>query len=231
MTLITVVSLRGAPGVTTVSLELTRRWPGESPILIEADPDGGCLAAREGLPASPGLAELAAAARSGLSRAALDEFTQSLAPRGAVVVAPSAPDHVQLSLRTSAAAIAAAVAPDPLRTAIVDAGRLRKASDAFAFVDAASIVLVLVSPALDALQSLRHHAALLEPLQVRVALSRTSPYEPAEITRQTGFDVIATLPRAHDRRSRRQLGLAFDGLARDLSDELDRVLVAPEEVR
>ncbi len=216
MAVIAITSVRGAPGVTTLAVELVRRWPGAPPTMIEADPDGGCLAAREGLRTSPGLAELAAAARTAFSVEALDEVAQPLPPRGTCVVAPASPDHVELALRAGAATVAAALAGAHARTTIVDAGRLRPASPSFPFVTAADVVLVMVSPALDALAGLRHRAPLLAELPVGVVLSSTSPYDPTEIAQETGFDVIATLPRSHDRRTRRQLADALDALARNL---------------
>ena len=57
MTVIAVGSVHGSPGATTLALDLARlcaRSPGREVLLIEADPDGGCLAARLDLAVKPG---------------------------------------------------------------------------------------------------------------------------------------------------------------------------------
>ncbi|WP_261340736.1 MinD/ParA family ATP-binding protein [Streptomyces fodineus] len=60
-------SVTGAPGVTTTALALAAVWPVEAdggvrPVMVEADPSGGDLMIRFGLPASPSLLDVAAAA-------------------------------------------------------------------------------------------------------------------------------------------------------------------------
>ncbi|MER6075156.1 hypothetical protein ABT187_41445 [Streptomyces sp. NPDC001817] len=60
-------SVSGAPGVTTTALALAAVWPpevdgGVRPVMVEADPSGGDLMIRFGLPASPSLLDVAAAA-------------------------------------------------------------------------------------------------------------------------------------------------------------------------
>ncbi|AXK35854.1 hypothetical protein DVA86_27750 [Streptomyces armeniacus] len=61
-------SVAGAPGATTVALALAAAWPrdadgGVRPVVIEAGIWGGDLAARFGLPHTPGLLDVAAAVR------------------------------------------------------------------------------------------------------------------------------------------------------------------------
>ena len=66
MTLIAVASFSGSPGVTTAALGIAACWPaGADPLLAEADPSGGDLQAWFGLPDTPGMVSLAAAARRG----------------------------------------------------------------------------------------------------------------------------------------------------------------------
>ena len=57
----------GSPGATTLALGLGSVWerPGRSAVVVEADPDGGVVAARLGLGHHPCLTELAVRARSG----------------------------------------------------------------------------------------------------------------------------------------------------------------------
>jgi hypothetical protein len=66
MTLLGVLSVKGAPGVTTLSCLLAAVWPGVGPVaVVEADPAGGDLAARFGLSSALGRTSLAAAVRRG----------------------------------------------------------------------------------------------------------------------------------------------------------------------
>ncbi len=85
MSLIAVASAKGSPGATTLTLALgLARPPARGCLIVEADPDGGSLAARLGLSYEPGLVELAAAARREMPDAAtVDRFTQGLGGVGA----------------------------------------------------------------------------------------------------------------------------------------------------
>jgi len=72
LTLVTVSSVKGAPGGTTVALLLSRSLAGatvdsRTTLLLECDPAGGDLAPTLGLPGVPGLASLALAGRHGLT--------------------------------------------------------------------------------------------------------------------------------------------------------------------
>jgi MinD-like ATPase involved in chromosome partitioning or flagellar assembly len=65
VTLVALASNRGSPGCTTTALALATAWPPArgAPLLVEADPDGGVLAARIGLGIKPGLIVLCGRAR------------------------------------------------------------------------------------------------------------------------------------------------------------------------
>src|SRR2546423_13436373 len=64
--LVVVGSVKDAPGVTTVAVGMVAGWPRpDHVVLLEADPDGGDLAARFGHHPDPGLMRFAAAAPSG----------------------------------------------------------------------------------------------------------------------------------------------------------------------
>lgn len=85
--LVVVGSVKGAPGVTTACMALAVAWPaGWQPVVVEADPSGGDLAAGFSLAGEPGLVSLAAAARHAHHGAVLREHTQAL-PGGLPVVA------------------------------------------------------------------------------------------------------------------------------------------------
>jgi hypothetical protein len=84
VTLLTVSTVKGAPGATTVALLLAQHFAGLLPkgptcVLADCDVSGGDLAPILGLPAVPGLASLALAARHGLTLEQLIAHTQPLA--------------------------------------------------------------------------------------------------------------------------------------------------------
>ncbi|WP_338672601.1 hypothetical protein V1460_06135 [Streptomyces sp. SCSIO 30461] len=65
--LVVVGSVAGAPGVTTTALAAAAAWPSDAdggvrPVVVEADVSGGDLMIRFGLPATPSLLDVAAAA-------------------------------------------------------------------------------------------------------------------------------------------------------------------------
>src|SRR5262249_61331290 len=86
--LIAVASVKGAPGVTTLALGLAALWPELGAVLVECDPDGGDLAARFGHHPDPGLASLAAAARTGSRAVPLAGHVQRLAGRAPGALGP-----------------------------------------------------------------------------------------------------------------------------------------------
>ena len=64
MTVVPVLSLSGAPGVTTLACLVASTWPDQGPVMVvECDPSGGDLAARFGLLSTVGWRSLAAAVR------------------------------------------------------------------------------------------------------------------------------------------------------------------------
>ena len=81
MTLVTVSTVKGAPGGTTVALLLGRSFAdaagqGRTALLAECDISGGDLAPTLGLPSVPGMASLALAGRHGLTVDLLLAHTQ-----------------------------------------------------------------------------------------------------------------------------------------------------------
>jgi len=79
MTLVPVLSLSGAPGVTTLACLVASTWPDRgSALVVECDPSGGDLAARFGLMSSVGCRSLAAAVRRTGPTTPLDPHLQGL---------------------------------------------------------------------------------------------------------------------------------------------------------
>lgn len=130
MTLLTVSTVKGAPGGSTVALLLARvvaaTLVGDGTcVLAECDLSGGDLAPRLGLPAIPGVASLALAARHGLTVEVLLAHTQAsdCSPRLRVLPGVAGPEQ-GMALSWIMGDLGQALA-DPSIVAVADLGRLR----------------------------------------------------------------------------------------------------------
>ncbi|GAA2975713.1 chromosome partitioning protein [Actinokineospora diospyrosa] len=203
--LISLLSLKGSPGVSTLAAALAARWPAPArTVLVEADPSGGDLALRFSLLSTPGLVSWAAAARrAGDDPDLVWRHTQQLPGGLPVVAAPPDADQARAAL--------AALAPDPasglggLRAAaeqqdtvvVVDAGRLDPGSPTLPIVPASDAVVLLTRAGADDLAHL--------PRRLPV-ISRWSPnpmllligdgYSSTEIARELGVPPWGHVP--HD---------------------------------
>lgn len=218
MAVIAVGSVHGSPGTSSLALDLARMC-GPGALLIEADPDGGCLAARLDLSVRPGLTELAGAARVGIAAEDLWRFAQSTAHGVAVVVAHPAAEQVHAALRAAVNHVGSAL-PQLGVDVIVDVGRLRPGSPALGFAAAADRTLVLTDNSIESLVSVHHRGQLLggvgEPL---VVLTADKPYGIAEVAANCGQPVWGVVPHATGRRSRRRRAIALNHLVGELTAE------------
>lgn len=196
--LIGLCSVKGSPGVTTTALALAARWPGAKPVLLEADPAGGDLGVRFGLPSVPGLVSLAAASRRTRDPALFTEHCQVLPGGVAVVVGPLGAEQARAALEilgTRGLGLLRATAVDPTSLVLMDVGRVDVASPAVALLRGASAVLVLTRPRAE---DLSHAATVLAvvPTWTRhpglVLIG--SGYPRADVERELGVPVMATLP-------------------------------------
>lgn len=200
--LIAVCSLKGSPGVTTLSIALAARWSRPSRLaLVECDPSGGSIAARFGLASSPGLVSLTAAARRGTTAAMLWSHTQPLPGGLATVVAPPGADYARAALSTlldgrPAVSVLRNAATAPGAVVIADCGRIDSTSPAMSVVREADRVLLLVRPRADELTQLAAGLSMVDLWSLRPALTLVGPgYSAAEITRELGIPVLASIPR------------------------------------
>ena len=194
MSIVAVTGLRGAPGATSLALDLARA-AGPDSLLLEADPDGGCLAARLDLGVSPGLNELAGAARAGIAGRDLVHFAQSAAGL-AVIVAHPAAEQVHAALRAAGAHIAASLRE--LTTAvIVDCGRLRPGSPALAFAAVADRTLIVSGNGVEAAVALAHCRQVLTALaSPAIVLTAARPFATGEVSRASGATIWGVVPDA-----------------------------------
>lgn len=215
MTVIAVGSLRGAPGATLLALDLARFCDGES-LLIEADPDGGCLAARLDLALRPGLTELAGAARVGIAATDLWRFAQPSDHGVAIIVGHPAAEPVQAALRAAVNHVGSSLGALG-RHVIIDVGRIRPGSPALGFAALADRLLIVSENSAEAVVSLTHRAQLLNGLAATtIVLTAGKPYGMDEIAATTGHAVWGVVPPAHGRRATRRRAAAL----RDLVDTL-----------
>lgn len=226
MSVIAIGSVHGAPGATTLALDLARLRAVDS-LVIEADPDGGSLAARLDLAVRPGLIELAGAARTGIAGDDLWRFAQP-APGGiAVIVAHPAAEQVQAALRAAVHHVGTA-----LQTldgdVLIDLGRLRPGSPALGFAALADTTVVVATNSVESVVGIHHRRQLLSGLgDVRLVLDHDSPYATAEIERTTGQAVWGSVPRATGRRSAARRHRKLLQLLADLAPIADRALTPP----
>lgn len=195
MSVLILASAKSSPGVTTACLALAGVWPqGREVRIVEADPDGGTLAARLGLAAEPGLSTLAVASRR--SPAGDDVRHSQRLPGGevSVLVAPPTAEQVARSL-----AMLADRLPSSLRAmegdTLVDIGRIRPGTPAWPLVEAADAVLVVARPRVEELQQLpaRLRALRSVPSRVGLLLVGDEPYPRAEVAAALDVEVLGVL--------------------------------------
>lgn len=197
MSVIALASAKASPGVTTACLALSAVWPqGRAVRIVEADPDGGTLAARLRLPSEPGLSTLAVSGRRSMTDEDLSRHSQSLdGGEVDVLVAPPTAEQVERSLGLLATRLAALLG-EPFGTdTLVDIGRLRPHTPAWPLVDEADALLLVARPRLDELQQLpaRLRAVRAIRAQVGLVLVGDRPYPPAEVAAALDTDVVGVL--------------------------------------
>jgi hypothetical protein len=195
--LVSMVSVKGAPGVTTLALGLAARWPRGEAVVVEADPAGGDLSPRFGVAHDPGLATMALAARHA-----------GRAPNPAAWLR-RLPCGVEAVLAAAGAAASASLAAlesrggDLLRTlgagrsVMVDAGRWWPDSPAMPLVAACDLVLLVARPRLDDIRQCRDRVPVLaQPgRDVRLVLVGEPKLWPAsEIASAVGLPLAAVVP-------------------------------------
>lgn len=208
MKVISLASIRGAPGVTTTAVLLASTFA--DGLVVEADLDGGVLAVRYGLGREPGLTTFAAGgpgAGEGWRAHAQD------AGGVPVLVGPDAPAASTSVWRTAGERIThKLVAADGV--AIVDAGRLRSPVP---IVAASDLLAVFVNPVADQLVALTHLVPTLRQAvrgRVAVVLVGDGPYGVEDVERAVGVSVIGQLPNDPDAAEVLRVGGSRSHLAR-----------------
>lgn len=199
MTVIAVCSIKHSPGATTLALALTTAWSSSlsmdeaTPVLVEADPAGGDLAARLGLGLDPGLVALAAGARHAGSGIDILASAQPLPCGGLAVLGPTNPQQADAALSTIGPRLC-----DGLRAlggGVIDCGRWAAGSRAADVMRSADITLVVVRPDVPGVEHLRERLEALRVVvgqRLAVALLGERPYGIDSVREATGIPAVVT---------------------------------------
>lgn len=229
MRIVTLASVRGAPGVTTTSLLLAAAL--DDAVVVEADLDGGVLAVRYGLGREPGLTTLAAAG-------AVESDTWRAHAQDAggvpVLVGPDAPAPTASLWRSAGERITQCLSVAE-GVAVVDAGRLRSPVP---LVTASHLLLLLVRPVAEQLVALSHllpAARRINHGEIAVVLVGSGPYRAADVEESIAVPVIGELPDdpaadilrdggSGSRLARSRLARSANALADRVSSQLEQPL-------
>jgi hypothetical protein len=200
MPVISLVSAKGSPGVTTTAATLTTVavCTGQPSWWVELDPSGGSgwVRARQSCPQSePTLADVARDLReTGASAVGWMELADSAPPGVPSVLAPSAP---------RAAASVIAEGPDTwaasLRapgTVVVDAGRWSPRQQTASRIVGSDVVAAVCRSTVEGVEHVRHWVAELREVArcpVMVVVVGTHPYGAGDVAAATGLSLAGVM--------------------------------------
>ena len=192
-------SVRGAPGVTSWSLLLAAAWPGEFTgrrVVLEADPAGGVLGARYGWGVEPGAVRLVTGLRrNGASSLDVPGVARDLGGGVWVVPGPESGDQARAVWSEGASATAGQLAGDD-GVWLVDVGRVDDASPSAVYVDRSVLVVLVTGPYQEDLVQLPARVASLRARcgPVSVLVSGRCSFTPTEIGEFCGAEVVWVVP-------------------------------------
>ncbi len=192
MAVITTSTTGGLMDLATVSLHIASLWP--RPItVVEADPDGGRLAARHDWDVHPGLVDLTTMTRSHRATShGSGPMTRRYSDGVAVVVAPPAVEPITASLPVLArhwTRIDEVLGTDVL----VVTGRLRPDSAADQLIEAVDRRILVTRTDLEDVVSVVHRADRMRALGHWHVLTAGGQYDVADLSRTIEWPVIADL--------------------------------------
>lgn len=217
MALVVTTTTGGLMDLATVSLHIASMWP-RAITVVEADPDGGRLAARHDWDVRPGLVDLATAVRSRSDSAPrLAPLLRRHSDDVSVIVAPPAAEPIMASLPVLAqhrARLDELVGTDVM----VVVGRVRPDSPANDLVRAADLRLLVTRTDLEDVVALVHRADHLRSMGSWEVLTAGGRYDSAEVGRTVEWPVVADLLPDNPKASTR-LRDAVRGLVGSLGSE------------
>lgn len=193
--LICLTGSKGSPGATTLAVALTSSAPAETGrvLLIDADPDGGDLAALLGAGTNPGMVTLAAATRHRFAPDEVERHAQPIGDTISLLAAPPTPDQAAATLSSLGRGFAEALTHSP---AVADLGRWRPDSPASELVRAAAATVLVVRPTVAGVAHARWVYADLSSRcrRVVVATRGERPYGAEEVAAALGAESAVFVP-------------------------------------
>jgi MinD-like ATPase involved in chromosome partitioning or flagellar assembly len=222
MTVVSFMSIKGAPGVTTLACLVGATWPEERKVLVaECDQSGGDLAARFQLSSKEGWLSLVAAARRTGNGVNIRDHLQQLPGGLDVLIATRAVDAYEASASMTAFLSRVSSSPDGPWDVLIDVGRLALGDQASAawLGHSDAVVVCSRSDAASVVQVRDRATLLLDQFAGRVGLALVDggSHSSSEVERFTGIPVLGTVPfdpqsaavatgqRQNDRRLRRSM--------------------------
>jgi len=215
MTVVTFVSIKGAPGVTTLSCLVGATWPEHRrAAVVEADRFGGDLAARFQLTSLCGWSSFAAACRRSDESIPVDPHFQAL-PGGLEVLVGARTEEPLVSAPLVEALLESSAGTGPgALDLIVDCGRVvfdgddgtpadgvpgrvSPAAGVGAWLDHADLVVVVTRRDPPSILKVRERAPLLTARcadRLRLVVVGRGPHDNAAIQEFTGLPVIGDVP-------------------------------------
>ncbi|MCY3911174.1 MAG: hypothetical protein OXF99_06640 [bacterium] len=198
MSIIAVGSAKASPGTTSLSVGLGLSWEwttGRRAVLVEADGDGGVLAARFGLASAPSLVELSGTARHELTMARLQASCQLLAGQLPTLVAPGCGETTTMVLASLAKRLADGFRRFDDIDAVIDVGRIRPHSPAATLIEHCDLLVLVTRPRFDQLVPLVHQARRVTSRDIPTALVCVGdrPYSPTEMAKACQLDLLGVM--------------------------------------
>lgn len=196
MTTVACLSVKGAPGVTTLAVGMAATWPAErKSLLVELDSFGGDLGARFGVSLDKSTVGFAAAGRH-VSANVEDHITVLPGGLAALLALPSADQS-----RSAVSVLTSTWIPKAVRgdtDLILDCGRVDSSSPVLEALSHASSVLLCMRPTLSDVTHVLAASALLRSKanNLVLVLIGNGVYTDGEVATALDLPVLARLP--HD---------------------------------
>ncbi len=199
MTVISLISCSGAPGVTTIALSTAAgltATDADEPVMVELASSGGVVASQYGLPTEPGLTSLALAL--GNENPELLAHAQELPGGLPVVFAPPSSSKTGKLLAAKALPLSHYL-QETTATVLADCGRVTAGTPLRPVLERSSLIGLVVRPSrenfhLAATTSVELNEAASEPLPMGWVVVGHCPWSHDEIVGRYGLPVLSLIP-------------------------------------
>lgn len=213
MAVIALGTVGGLTDLGTICLHVASLWP-HPPLVVEADPDGGRLAARHNWDLRPSLGDLVALLNSCETTAiSIDRVTRRLRNGVRVVVAPPAMEAVH-SVLCDVVPSLSNLESRTMGDVLIDVGVVRPDSPARDIIAAASKRIIVVRKDVEDLVALAHRRSLLESMGTWSVLTAGGRLRSADAIGAIRWPILADLL-PNDRRSSAVLRASLTRFATD----------------